>query len=349
MADPAAWLDIEPMFLTDAGIGGLVAFMHALAERDSVGGAVLAAGVPVGRVGGRLMARVLTVGIAVVDFMFLVDRLPETARKHWARDARIVGGGCAASAAVAISRLGGEALLAARLGTDLTGEIILADLRREGVGTDCVQRIEGARSSFSSVSVDESGERQIVNFLGENLGADTSGIAEVRDVDAVLVDNRWFEGAVAGLARARELGVPGIVDAEPPSDMRILERASHIAFSRDGLRALAPGDDTSAALADAAVLLGAWACVTDGEKGVWFTGPEGIEHVPSCTVDAVDTLGAGDVWHGAFALALAEGTEDRDAIEFASAVAAIKCTRFGGRTGTPGRAEVARFMKENPA
>lgn len=292
------------------------------------------------------MARVLTVGIAVVDFMFLVDRIPESARKHWAKDARIVGGGCAASAAVAISRLGGDARLAARLGTDLTGEIILADLKREGVDTDCVQRIEGARSSFSSVSIDEAGERQIVNFLGENLGADTSGIADVRDIDAVLVDSRWYEGAIQALAHARELGIPGVVDAEPPSDTRVLEGASHIAFSRDGLRGFVPGDDTAVALADAAVRLDAWACVTDGESGVWFTGPGGVEHVPAYKVEAVDTLGAGDVWHGAFTLALAEGMEDRDAIEFASAVAAIKCTRFGGRMGTPGRAEVARFLKE---
>ncbi len=292
------------------------------------------------------MARVLTVGIAVVDFMFLVDRIPDTARKYWARDAKIVGGGCAASAAVAISRLGGEARLAARLGTDLTGDIILADLAREGVDTDCVQRIEDGRSSFSSVSIDERGERQIVNFLGENLGADTEGVAGVRDVDAVLVDNRWREGAVAGLARARELGVPGVVDAEPPSDIGILKGASHVAFSRDGLRVLSPGDDTAAALADAAVRLDAWACVTDGERGVWFTGPAGVEHVPAYAVETVDTLGAGDVWHGAFTLALAEGMGDRDAIEFASAVAAIKCTRFGGRSGTPRRAEVARFLKE---
>ena len=61
---------------------------------------------------------------------------------------------------------------------------------------------------------------------------------------------------------------------------------------------------------------------------------------------AVDTLGAGDVWHGAFALRLAEGADELTAIRFASAAAALKCTRPGGRMGAPSRAEVAAFLKE---
>ena len=68
--------------------------------------------------------------------------------------------------------------------------------------------------------------------------------------------------------------------------------------------------------------------------------------MPGYRVEAVDTLGAGDVWHGAFALKLAEGATETDAIRFASAVAAIKCTRRGGRAGTPTRAETEHFMKE---
>jgi sulfofructose kinase len=68
--------------------------------------------------------------------------------------------------------------------------------------------------------------------------------------------------------------------------------------------------------------------------------------VPAFAVDPVDTLGAGDVWHGAFTLALGEGEDEHDAIRFANAVAAIKCTRFGGRAGIPDRATVENFLKE---
>ena len=69
-----------------------------------------------------------------------------------------------------------------------------------------------------------------------------------------------------------------------------------------------------------------------------------IAHLPAFAVEAVDTLGAGDVWHGAFALGLAEGQGERAAIRFASAAAAIKCTRFGGRAGAPQRTEIEAFL-----
>ncbi len=87
--------------------------------------------------------------------------------------------------------------------------------------------------------------------------------------------------------------------------------------------------------------------MTDGENGVYWTEGERIRHTPAFHVQAVDTLAAGDTWHGAFALALAEGMGEEPAVRYASAVAAIKCTRFGGRDGIPDRAEVEAFLKEN--
>jgi sulfofructose kinase len=85
--------------------------------------------------------------------------------------------------------------------------------------------------------------------------------------------------------------------------------------------------------------------VTDGPNGVSHLGAEGYGHVPARPVETVDTLAAGDVWHGAFALALGEGRGETDAIAFANAAAPLKCTRFGGREGTPGREETERFMR----
>ncbi len=84
--------------------------------------------------------------------------------------------------------------------------------------------------------------------------------------------------------------------------------------------------------------------MTNGGGGVFFRHESEIRHEPAFAVDAVDTLGAGDTWHGAFALALAEGQSEREAVRFASAAAAIKCTRFGARNGAPSRAEVNAFL-----
>lgn len=295
------------------------------------------------------MARVLVVGVAVVDFVFSVKTLPREAAKYRAADAAIVGGGCAANAAVAIARAGGEAVLAGRLGDDAIGEMILRDLAAEGVDVSLMQRCPGGRSSFSSVFVDAAGERQIVNYRGAGLDIDAGFIASAGRFDAVLADTRWPPGTAAAMALARRLGVPGVLDVEAPLDGADLSGASHLAFSRDGLAAHAGEGAPASRLAEVAAATGAWACVTDGAHGVLYCGRDGAGHVPAFTVAAVDTLGAGDIWHGAFALALAEGRDEIAAIAFANAAAAIKCTRFGGRAGTPTRDEIEAFLKERQA
>lgn len=283
------------------------------------------------------MARVLCVGSAVIDFVFQVDGLPSGPGKYRAGDARIVGGGCAANAAVAIARLGGEALLAGRMGDDEVGTMILAGLEAEGVDTRLVSRRPGGRSAFSSVLVDADGERQIMSFRGDGLSDDTALIEAAPPLDAVLADTRWSPGSRAALALARTRSIPGVLDAEDPIDPDLPPLASHVAFSAPGLRSLGVSHP-------AAAVPGGWACVTDGAEGVVIS--DGT-HVPACPVAAVDTLGAGDVWHGAFALRLAEGATEIEAVRFACAAAALKCTRFGGRAGAPTRAETEDFLERN--
>ena len=159
-----------------------------------------------------------------------------------------------------------------------------------------------------------------------------------------MADTRWTSGAVKALDVAREQGIPGIVDGEAPIDPAILELASHVAFSVQGLQSLTTAKTPREALEEIRGDLQGWACVTDGENGVFFTGPNGIEHIPAFEVEVVDTLAAGDIWHGAFALRLAEGVEEQAAIRFANAVAALKCASSGGRSGSPVRAEVEEFL-----
>jgi sulfofructose kinase len=88
--------------------------------------------------------------------------------------------------------------------------------------------------------------------------------------------------------------------------------------------------------------------VTCGEAGSWWLTNDGPLHVPAPEVEAVDTLGAGDVFHGAYALAISEGRDIGSAARFATLAAAIKCTRSGGRAGSPTRAEVAAFAARAP-
>jgi sulfofructose kinase len=293
------------------------------------------------------MTKVMVLGMAAVDFVMAVDALPTEPAKYSARNAEIIGGGPAANAAVAVARLGGEPVVVARLGGDSLGDLIVSDLASEGVGTDFVDRAPGGRSSFSSVLVDVAGERQIMNFRGSGLTEATGWIASAPRPAAVLVDTRWPQGAETALDLARDWGVPGVLDGEAPITPELLEKASHLALSRQGLQSLVNGDDLAHSLGSLARRVSGWVCVTDGEHGVWYTGAHGIDHIPAFRVNVVDTLGAGDVWHGAFALSLAEGMDEVEAIHFANATAALKCMTFGGRAGSPCRAAVLDFLKEN--
>ena len=293
------------------------------------------------------MANVFITGMAVVDFVFTVDEMPRLAEKYRANNAMIVGGGCAANAAVAVARLGGHATLATRLGSDQLGDLVAADLKNEGVDMLFVRRIEGARSAFSSIYIDKSGERQIMNFRGADLGNDAEWLREVPKSDAFLTDSRWVAGAVESMKLARQQNVPGIVDAEDPIDPEILNTASHVAFSLQGLAGLTGENDIDKALHKVNDDFPCWVCVTDGANGVYSINAGQIEHFPAYPVKIIDTLAAGDIWHGAFALGLAEGKTEGDAIIFASAAAALKCTRQGGREGCPDRTTTDQFLKEN--
>lgn len=293
------------------------------------------------------MTGVFCLGIATLDYVYSVEAMPTRGEKYRSRDLAVVGGGCAGNASVAIARLGGRCWLATRLADDLAGDEIVADLRREGVETDFALRAAGLRSPVSAILVDAQGERMVISYSDPKMPEATGWLpTELPEgTGAVLADTRWGEGALAALRLARDAGVPGVLDADRrPPHPDLVATASYVAFSQQALRELSGEEDPRLGLAKIAPAQATWLAVTLGKEGVLFIDDGAIVHVPAFAVETVDTLGAGDVWHGAFALALAEGMGPRAAIRFASAAAALKCTRFGGRAGAPGRQEVDAFL-----
>jgi sulfofructose kinase len=169
--------------------------------------------------------------------------------------------------------------------------------------------------------------------------------------DAVLVDTRWPGAAAIALTEARRLGIPAILDADiaPKSILeRLLPLASHIVASLPASHLVFEQQiDAREATQRLCEAYGVFAAVTDGSKGTYFSAPSGpVHHIQAYKVDAVDTLAAGDVFHGAFAARFAETGNEADAIALASAAAAIKCLYFGGRLGAPTRNETLKFMEE---
>ncbi|TCR64888.1 PfkB family carbohydrate kinase [Bosea sp. BK604] len=295
------------------------------------------------------MAGVFCLGIATLDYVYSVEHLPTRGEKYRARDLALSGGGCAGTASAAIARLGGTSWIATRLGDDVTGDRIVADLAADGVDTRFAHRFTGLRSPVSSILVDAAGERQVVSFTdaATPTAPDWLPAQLPAGTGAVLADIRWAEGTLAALRLAREAGLPSVLDGDrPPPHPDIIPNTSHVALSAQALRELMGDDNPHEALARLAAGKPNWFAVTLGRDGVLFTENGVLAHLPSFEIEPVDTLGAGDVWHGAFALALAEGKTEREAIRFASATAAIKCLHFGGRNGTPRRDEVERFLSE---
>ncbi|MCY3877627.1 MAG: PfkB family carbohydrate kinase [Rhodobacteraceae bacterium] len=292
------------------------------------------------------MANIFVFGTAVVDFIHFVESFPEGGFKHFSNDAEYSGGGTGANAAVAVSRLGGRAEFGARIGADLIAKLILDGLEEEGIDTRHVMQSESGRSPFSSVIVDRMGERQLISFRGRGLTENAGWLDEMPDCDGYLADARWNPGLERTLARARELGRPGVVDVERGASAEALRSASHIAFSRQGIQALTGEDNPARALKKVTAHFDSWICVTDGENGVYRMSGGRVENIPAFRITAKNTLGAGDVWHGAFTLRLAEGAAEDDAVLFANAAAAIKCTRKGGRDSFPRRDEVDKLLRD---
>lgn len=299
------------------------------------------------------MATVISLGVAVQDFVFSVDEIPTEARKYRAKDLAVVGGGCAATAAVAVARLGGDCHLISRLGNDMTADIIVGDLESDNVNCAGVKRFDGYKSPLSSIMVDQTGERLIMGFRDYTMPTDPGFVADYFGApDAVLADSRWAEGAVRLFELAAEKQIPAVLDGEMPfgePEREAARLATHPVFSAQGLRDYANQPDVlTGVLAASALREGRWTAVTDGPNGVYVAHNGMLNRLPGHQMDVVDTLGAGDVWHGAFALALAEGKDEKQSMIFASGAAALKCTQFGGRKGTPSRDILDNFLETHP-
>lgn len=286
---------------------------------------------------------VLVCGLLATDIVFNVNAIPTEAVKYRAENVALTcgGGGCYAS--VAINRLGGCSTILSKIGNDKFGELILDALDSEGIDHTNVIIDQHTHTPISSIVMDQMGERQIINYRDQTPTVFVRELLTCSSQRAVLVDARWIEGSVFSLEYAKSQSIPGVVDAEAPVSEDAMALATHIAFSRQGLSQFASTDSISDGLQHAAKRFSAWICVTDGENGthVWSNGH--LQSIPAPIINSVDTLGAGDVWHGAFTLQLAQGVDELSAVKFANVVAAMKCTRAGGGWSAPELSEVNKF------
>ena len=267
------------------------------------------------------MARVLLLGSAVLDHRVWVDEWPPVRGRTPATAYVEDLGGPGAVAAATVARLGGAATFIGPRGADAAGARVAAVLDSHGVDIHYLRSRAGSRTAVSSIVIVPGGERFICSYPGEGLPDEPASVPleALGGADAVLVDSRLprMAAALAAAARARRLPVVLDFDVDAPDVWAISRSATHVIADRD-LAARVGGPE---ALITRLRADGVWGAVTLGAAGVVHRDGR----VPAFAVTARDTTGAGDVFHGAFTLAVAEARAVDEALVFASAAAAVRC------------------------
>ncbi len=293
--------------------------------------------------------RAVAVGAVCATRIFRVDAIPPPPAKVLASALCALYDGMALSAACAFARLGGQASIWARTGDDDQGQALRQAISAEGLDVRGLRAVPGTATSQAAVVVDARGERLVVPFHDPQVDASPAWLPleRLREADIVLADVRWLEGAEAVLLAARAAGVPAMLDAEVgplPVLQRLVPLASHAVFSDAGLLHYTGMGSVDDALLAVAAQHGGHVGASCGAAGYAWVDHGQVRRVAAPVVQVVDTLAAGDVFHGALALALAEGRPIDEAARFACHAASLKCTRFGGRLGCPTRDEVAASL-----
>jgi len=299
----------------------------------------------------KIPPRILCIGMPVRDLTFRIQELPERGFKVNASHFDEICGGNALNGAIGIVRLGGRASICGPMGDarETSSRYIFDKLAHEGIETKHIVRMPGLVTPISNIMIDPSGERTIVTFRDPELWKvhlpDADELLE--DCSAILTENRCAEFCTELCAEARRRGIPVVVDVDRTMSMRegLLTASSPLVFSSEPLQETANVADDGEALKKISRLTSSFLAGTRGAQGtLWLDEDQNLQQTPAFPVHTVDTLGAGDVFHGAFALAITENQDIPSALRFASAAAALKCTRFGGAFAAPQRAEVEELL-----
>ena len=298
--------------------------------------------------------RILCIGMPVRDLTFHVQGLPKRGVKIGAERFEEIAGGNAFNAAVAISRLGGGVAFCGPMGDagETSSRYIFDKAAELGIAMQDIVHMPGLVTPISTVMIDPGGERTIITFRDPELWKVRLPEADrmLSDCDAILAESRCAAFCTGLCAEARRRGIPVVIDVDSAMSMRegLLTASSHLIFSSEALQATADIADDAAALQKLAKVTPAFLAGTRGSQGTVWLDPNGggLRQTAAFPVHTVDTLGAGDVFHGAFTLAITEKQDLRSALRFASAAAALKCTRFGGAFACPQRPEVEAFLQQ---
>jgi len=284
-----------------------------------------------------------------VDLAVNVDVFPKPNGGTGVRDLSWQGGGKVATGMVAAARLGAKCAMLGAVGDDDYGKFVLRDFERHGIDVSGMQVKAGQTTSLSIVISDrETAGRSIVYRSGT---AEAPAIGTLDE--SIITDCEWFfisrgsEVCLDAARKAKAAGAKVIIDADS-YDSNVMENLDLIdafvasEFVYDVLFKDKNFEENCKKIYE----MGPPVVVfTLGPKGCVGYSKDGFFQMDSHKVLVADTVGAGDVFHGAYAVGMVEGMNAEDAAKLATAVACIKCTRIGGRAGIPDRATAEKFME----
>lgn len=285
--------------------------------------------------------KIAVVGSNMMDLITYVDRMPRPGETVDAPSFEMGHGGKGANQAVAAARLGSRVVMVTKVGDDAFADATIRNFEANGIDTRFVTRVPGTSSGVAPIMVEPSGENSILIVKGANATLSTAdvdaAVSEIAASDLVLMQLEVpLETVYYTIARARELGVPSLLNPAPAAalDIAQLDGLTFLTPNQHELALISglPVNDPAEAERAARSLVGkgiGTVIVTLGADGALLVEKDTAEHVPAVKVKAVDTTGAGDAFIGSFAHFHAGGLSVRAALERAVGYAADSVTRRG--------------------
>ena len=285
--------------------------------------------------------RIAVVGSANIDLTTFTDQFPKPGETIFGQKFDLGFGGKGANQAVAARLCGAEVFMVARVGSDLFGPATIENFKRLGIDATHVKQVEGVSSGVAPIFVDPSGQNRILVVKGANdtlQPADVDAAAEtLKTVDSIVLQFEIpIETVYYTVGFAHRHGIPSILNPAPaqPVDLPAFKGLDYLVPNESEAETItgAPVRNVDDAKRCAEKLLAGGigrVIITLGANGSLLAGRNGMEHLPAFPVKAIDSTGAGDAFIGSFAVFLAEGLAEREAVRRANLYAGLSTTGVG--------------------
>ncbi|MDR6999752.1 ribokinase [Neobacillus niacini] len=292
------------------------------------------------------MAKITVIGSSSMDLVVTAPRRPNKGETILGESFKTVPGGKGANQAVAAARLGAEVHMVGCIGGDAFGKSILDNFKENGVFTSYVEPVTHSESGTAHITLAD-GDNSIIVVKGANNYVTPDFVEKALDVirnsNIVLIQQEIPEETVEYVSgKCNEFGVPLMLNPAParPISKDVIEKAAYITPNESEASILFENQNLHSVLMQYPNKL----FITEGKNGVRFHNGEEEVVVPSYTVEAVDTTGAGDTFNAALAVALAEGKSFIESVQFANRAASLSVTKFGAQGGMPTRKAVEESL-----